>query len=213
MTAVVFSAQVFAQTEYQTKGSGDSKKKMKSQTTVTTTTSSQTAPVQQPNPQAEKAPEANPQAGQPTGTAPAPTTQGKPSGTPATKPSGTFTTATAGQSNKMFDAQGSLKAYIDQLGYIRNPKNRLLGQYIDGAFIAKNRQKAATVKDGIITGTSGNVIARIAQDGKVTDGTGKLMGTIAADGTVTDAGNTKVGAAPGVDKHVAAIVYFFKLPK
>jgi hypothetical protein len=211
LATAFFSTQIFAQTEYQTKGSGDSKKKMKSNTTVTPTSTTTTAPAA--NPQSEKSPEANPQAGQPTGTAPGTTTQGKPSGTTTTKPSGTFNTSTAGQSGKMFDAQGTLKNYIDQGGYIRNPKNRLLGQYVNGEFFTKNRMKAATTKDGVITDKTGKEIARIGQDGKVTDGNRKPMGSILADGTVLNAQGNKIGTAPGIDKYVVALVYFFSLPK
>ncbi len=124
-----------------------------------------------------------------------------------------MTSANAPKTGKMFDAKGNLLMTIDQGGWIRNPKNRLLGQYTqDGQYYTKNRALAGTVENGVIRDRNGKIFARISQDGKITDASGNLMGTVNADGTVLDSRNAKIGSSQGVEKNVAAIMFFFAKP-
>jgi hypothetical protein len=113
----------------------------------------------------------------------------------------------------MFDAQGNLLYSIDAMGYVRNPKNRTQGQYTEGQFFTKNRQKAATVSNGVIRDYNGNEIARVGQDGRVSDGNGKMVGMILPNGEIKDKGGSKIGSYSGVDKNVVAIMFFFPPPK
>jgi hypothetical protein len=96
-------------------------------------------------------------------------------------------------------------------GWIRDPKNRLVAQYTEtGEYYSKNRVKAGSVENGVVRDKDGKEFAKIGKDGKVYTATGKLMGTIAADGTITDDQGKKIGSAPGVDKNIAALVFFMK---
>lgn len=112
------------------------------------------------------------------------------------------------QTGKMFDATGNLIYYIDQLGWIRNPKNRALAQYNENGEVIRNRKIFGRVDNGIFYDRSGHVLAHIEQNGKVTDAQGNLLGNIREDGTVMNKGNNKIGSAPGVDKNVTAIIFF-----
>lgn len=134
--------------------------------------------------------------------------------TPPATQSGTMTSSNAAaQSKKIYDASGTLIYTLDQLGYIRNPKNRLIGQYTaDGEYIRK-RTVVGKVENGVIRDRYGKEYARISQDGKVVDSKNKHILTIKADGTVLNGTGTKIGSAPGVDKNVAAIVFFFQNSK
>jgi len=125
--------------------------------------------------------------------------------------SGTVTSsATAARGNKIYDASGNLTYTIDQLGYIRNPKNRTLGQYTTNGEYIRKRTVVGKAENGVIRGKYGKEYARIGQDGKVTDGKGKLLGSIGTDGTIMDAKGVKIGSAPGVDKNITAIVFFLQ---
>lgn len=129
-----------------------------------------------------------------------------------TKTGAMISSTAAAEGRKMYDASGNLTYTIDQLGYIRNPKNRTLGQYtVNGEYIRK-RTVVGKVENGVIRDRYGKEYARIGQDGKVTDGNGNLLGSIGTDGTIRDAKGVKIGSAPGVDKNVAAIVFFFQVP-
>lgn len=111
----------------------------------------------------------------------------------------------------IYDAQGNVIYKIDATGgWIRDPKNRLVGQYADGEYHSKNRVKAGSVDNGIVRDKNGKEFARINPDGKVQTAAGQLMGTIAEDGTITDENGKKIGSAPGVDKNIAALVFFLK---
>jgi hypothetical protein len=232
LAAIFFTAQVFGQ-DYQTKGSGESSKKMNSKTTTTAkpsaTEDTKTAKTQT---QSEVSPAVKPPDGQKqetktttqgseqkpgtssgsskTGTGTTTVTSG--SGKTQTQTGGTMTTANAAQqSGKIYDAQGNLFATVDNDGWIRDPKNRLMGQYTQsGEYYTKNRVKAASVQNGTIRDMNGKDFGKIGQDGKVFDSAGKLLGTIAADGTITDAQGKKIGSAQGVDKNVAAMIFFYQ---
>jgi len=124
---------------------------------------------------------------------------------------GTMTSSgTAAQGNKIYDATGNLTYTVDQLGYIRNPKNRTLGQYTANGEYIRKRTVVGKAENGVIRDRYGKEYARIGQDGKVTDGNGKLLGSIGTDGIILDAKGVKIGSAPGVDKNITAIIFFLQ---
>jgi hypothetical protein len=131
--------------------------------------------------------------------------------TPSGSQTGTMTSSNAAsQPKKIFDAEGNLTYTIDQLGYIRNPKNRTLGQYTTNGEYIRKRTVVGKVENGVIRDRYGNEFARIGQSGKVYNAKQILLGTINPDGTILNGSGTKIGSAPGVDKNVAAIVFFFQ---
>lgn len=127
------------------------------------------------------------------------------------KQSGTVSSSTKGAtSKKMYDAAGALIYSYDQLGYVRNAKNRVFIQYTTSGDIIKKRAVVGNVKSGVFRDRSGKEYARIVQDGKVVDANSKTVGTVKNDGTVLDKNGVKIGSAPGVDINVAVIVYFYR---
>ncbi|MCU0371606.1 MAG: hypothetical protein MUC31_09350 [Bacteroidales bacterium] len=127
------------------------------------------------------------------------------------KKQGTMTSSDkAAQPKKIYDAEGNLTYTVDQLGWIRNPKNRAMGQYTSkGEYISK-RVVLGRMENGVFYDRYGKEFARIGQDGRVTDAKGTALGTIKADGTILNDKGTKIGSAPGVDKNVAAIIFFLQ---
>lgn len=127
------------------------------------------------------------------------------------KKPGTVTTNTKGATaTKMFDAAGTLIFTHDQMGYVRNARNRVFFQYTAAGDIIKKRAVIGSVKNGIFRDRLGKEYARIVQDGKVVDANSKPVGTIKTDGTVLDKNGTKIGSAPGVNINVAVMVYFYR---
>lgn len=127
------------------------------------------------------------------------------------KKPGTVTTNTKGATaTKMFDAAGTLIFTHDQLGYVRNARNRVFFQYTTAGDIIKKRAVIGSVKNGVFRDRLGKEYARIVQDGKVVDAGSKPVGTIKSDGTVLDKNGTKIGTAPGVNINVAVMVYFYR---
>ena len=132
------------------------------------------------------------------------------SGTNTSSKTGTMTSSTAAaKGGKMYDAQGNLTYSLDQLGYIRNPKNRTMAQYTSNGEIIRKRMIVGKVENGVIKDKYGKEYARVTQEGKVYNADKKLLGAIATDGTVTNDKGTKIGSAPGVDKYVAAMMFFY----
>ena len=133
------------------------------------------------------------------------------SSNPSGSQTGTMTSSSAAsQPKKIFDAEGNLTYTVDQLGYIRNPKNRTLGQYTANGEYIRKRTVVGKVENGVIKDRYGKEFARIGQDGQVYDANRKLLGAISKDGNIFNGSGTKIGSAPGVDKNVAAIVFFFQ---
>jgi hypothetical protein len=134
----------------------------------------------------------------------------KPGSTTTGQQTAPVTGTKALKTGKMFDATGNLIYSYDEMGYIRNAKNRVFCQLTAKGEIVRKRVVVGTVKNGIFQDKTGKEYARIVQDGKVVDGNSKSVGTINNDGTVTDKNGTKLGSAPGVDKNVIVIIYFYK---
>lgn len=111
---------------------------------------------------------------------------------------------------KMYDAGGSLVYTYDQLGYIRNAKNRVFCQLTPKGEIIRKRTVVGSVDKGVFRDRFGKEYARIVQEGKVVDAKSKTVGTIKDDGTVINNSGSKIGSAPGVDKNVVVLIYFYK---
>jgi len=114
------------------------------------------------------------------------------------------------KTGKMFDASGNLAYSYDELGYIRNAKNRVFCQLTAKGEIIRKRTIVGTVEKGVFCDRFGKEYARIVQEGKVVDAKSKAVGTVKDDGTVLDSKGNKLGTAPGVDKNVAVLIYFYK---
>jgi hypothetical protein len=125
------------------------------------------------------------------------------------KPGTVSSTSKGAAPAKMYDAAGTLLYSFDQLGYVRNSKNRVFFQY-SGGDIIKKRVVVGSVKNGVFRDRTGKEYARIVQDGKVVDPNSKTVGTVKNDGTILDKNGVKIGSAPGVDVNVAVMVYFYK---
>jgi hypothetical protein len=126
------------------------------------------------------------------------------------KTQGTVTTAKPVKTGQMFDTGGNLIYSYDQMGYIRNAKNRVFCQLTSQGEIIKKRTVVGSVEKGIFRDRFGKEYARIVQEGKVVDASSKTLGTIQADGSVLDSKGAKIGSAPGVDKNAVVITFFFK---
>jgi hypothetical protein len=214
LIALFFSAQVFGQ-EYQTKGSGDNSKKMNKKTTTvqTPTTSKDTVVSTQGTGQKTSDPASvNEKSKTINTTTTTKTTTTDPSGQ-KTGTGGTMTTQPAVKvTGRIIDANGKLIATMDSEGWIRDPNQRVLAQYVNGDYYNKDRVKFGNVKDNEIYNKDGKKIAKIGKDGVITDNSKRMIGKIADDGTVTDSKGVKLGSAPGVDKGVAALIFFFQKP-
>ena len=214
MMGMFISSQVFAQEEVPQKESSKTtvtKTDTKSTTGSETKTSGSETNVKQtttpPPVQSSKEPPAS-------GTKTSTSSSSKSKSSSSSKQSGTMTTASSASATgkTIYDAEGKMLYKVDATGgWIRDPKNRLVAQYTEtGEYYSKNRVKAGSVENGVVRDKDGKEFAKIGKDGKVYTATGKLMGTIAADGTITDDQGKKIGSAPGVDKNIAALVFFVK---
>jgi hypothetical protein len=109
----------------------------------------------------------------------------------------------------IYDRLGEKMAMIEADGSIRDTKGNILGRYANnGDFTGPTGEKIAWAKDGVIRTRDGKEAGRIAKDGKVTNAKGKTLGTIYDDGTVRNSKGSRLGSAPGVDKNLAAIIFF-----
>jgi hypothetical protein len=110
----------------------------------------------------------------------------------------------------MYDRMDVMMATIGMEGKIYDAKGTLIGQYTDkGEYLGPQKEKLAVIKDGIISSADGKEIGRISREGKVTNAKGKLLGTIYDDGTIRNSKGSKLGSAPGVDKNIVAVMYFY----
>jgi hypothetical protein len=227
LLSAIFLASLASGQEYQTKGSGNSSKKM-NQTTTTTNKDPQattTNPQSEAAPSSVKPPEGEKQDGKTTpevqiskdkpGTGTNTNTQSKPSptGTLGQKepPSEMSSANSIPDAKNIYNGEGKLVATVDAEGWIRNPEQRLLAQYTsEGVYYTMNRVKAGYVEDGVIYDKDGVKFAKITRNGEVQDKDGKTMGRITADGTVTDHTGKKIGSGPGADRNVLAMLFFFQ---
>ena len=180
LTVFIFASQVVAQVDSKTQGTG---------TTNTTTNKTEDPKVFSPDK----------------------STTGKTSqGTTNTTGQGTVTTAKPVKTGQIFDAGRNLIYSYDQMGFIRDAKNRVFCQLTPQGEIIKKRTVVGSVEKGIFRDRYGKEYARIVQEGKVVDAKSKTLGTVQADGNVLDGKGAKIGSAPGVDKNAVVITFFFK---
>ena len=202
LAGIIVASQSFAQVDSKTQGTQSTEKKSETNTsdkTVPAVQSSKTGPTSTKTGQSTQ-------------------TQSK-QGTSATSKQGTTTTTTQSgtvtsskniKTGNMYDAQGNLVYSYDQLGYVRNAKNRVYFQYTAKGEIIKKRNVVGTAVNGVFQDRFGKEYARIVQEGKVVDGKSQPVGAVKDDGTVLDTKGNKIGSAPGVDKNVVVMVYFYK---
>lgn len=113
--------------------------------------------------------------------------------------------------NVIYDRMGELMATIGPDGKLYNPKGELLGQYTaKGDYLGPNGELLGTMRDGVIRNKKGKELGRLAKDGIVTNAKGKLLGTIYDDGTIRNSKGSRLGSASGVDKNIAAIIFFIR---
>jgi len=125
-------------------------------------------------------------------------------------PSAITSRSSAMQGTKVYDAQGNASHTIEKDGTIRDHLGRLMGQYTDkGEYISPTGEKVGYVENGMIRTRDGKEFARISKEGRIYSGDGKYLGTIADDGTVLNVNGVRMGSAPGLDKSVAALIFFF----
>jgi hypothetical protein len=194
LVSIFLASQLTAQVESKTQGTGQTTEKKSD-----TKSNDKAAPPVQ----SSKTKPGTTGSGQTTGTQPK-------QGTSTSSQPGTVTGSKSIKTGKMFDAGGNLIYSYDELGYIRNPKNRVFCQLTPKGEIIRKRVVVGTAVNGIFQDKFGREYARIVQDGKVVDAKSKSVGTIKDDGAVLDKSGTKIGSAPGVDKNVIVIIYFYK---
>jgi len=131
-------------------------------------------------------------------------------GTTGQSGQGSMTTAKFAKTGQMFDASGNLLYSYDQLGYIRNAKNRVICQLTTKGEIIVKRSKVGTADKGVFRDRFGKEYARIVQEGKIVDANSKSVGAIKDDGAVLDKSGNKIGSAPNVDKNAVVLVFFYQ---
>jgi len=186
LVSIFLASQAFSQVESKTEGTKTTEKKSD------TKTGEKTVP-----------------AVQSTKTGPGTTNTSK-EGTSDKSQQGTVSSAKPVKTGSMFDAGGELIYSYDQMGYVRNAKNRVYFQFTPKGEIIRKRAVVGSVSKGSFQDRVGKEYARFVHEGKVVDANSKSVEQVKEDGTVLDKNGTKIGSAPGVDKNVVVIVYFFK---
>ena len=115
---------------------------------------------------------------------------------------------------KIYDPRGMVTAAVDEDGYIHDKYGRLLARYTkNGDYISATGKKLARVDDGIIRTTDDNrIFAHMGDDGRIYGGDEKYIGTVAEDGTVLNSRGVRLGSAPGVDRNIIVLYFFFPRP-
>jgi hypothetical protein len=149
------------------------------------------------------------------GTSPA----SKPNPNPSTKPDpgvktggGTMTSKNkALEGQKIFNQTGAPLYTIAGDGTIRDAtKGTFMGQYTaNGEYFDTNGNKVGYVKANTIRTEKGKIIASFKDNGRVYDGKGNYLGTVTEEGIVLNSKGTQMGSAPGIDKNLAVLMFFF----
>ena len=106
---------------------------------------------------------------------------------------------------------GNAIAKIGADGKNIDTNGKVLAQYTsNGDYLGPDGDKIGSIKDGVIRTKDGTELGRLSKDGKVTNAKGKLLGTIYDDGTIRNRNGSRLGSAPGVDKNIAAMMFFNK---
>lgn len=113
-------------------------------------------------------------------------------------------------SKKIYDTNGKAKASVEYDGTIKDAQGRVVGKYTEtGDFIGITGEKIGSVEKNKIRDREGADFGKIGKDGTVYTTEGKMLGKVSADGTVTNSEGTKIGSAPGIDRNIAAMMFFY----
>jgi|GEM_PF-4373623 len=111
----------------------------------------------------------------------------------------------------IYDRMGQIMATIGVNGMIYDPVGNAIGQYTNrGEYKGPDGEVLGTIRNGVITAHNGKEIGRLSPDGKVTDDRGNLLGIIYDDGTIRNSFGSRLGSAPGVDKNISAMIFFYQ---
>ena len=114
------------------------------------------------------------------------------------------------QGKKFLDPAGNATAAIDKEGKIRDERGRVLGTFTSkGEYLNPYGDKVGYVEKDVIRKADGMIFATIREDGRVYDKDSQYIGTVADDGTVLSSRGVRMGSAPGIDKSVVVLYYFF----
>ena len=78
--------------------------------------------------------------------------------------------------------------------------------FLLGAFLLTGAVEAQTLRNA-----SNAQIGKVESDGVVRNASNARIGKIDKEGIVRDDSNKQIGSAKGVDKKIAAVIFFFKL--
>ncbi|MFO7613544.1 MAG: hypothetical protein R6W71_02790 [Bacteroidales bacterium] len=111
----------------------------------------------------------------------------------------------------IYDRMGQIMATIGVFGMIYDPVGNAIGQYTSrGEYKGPDGEVLGTIRNGVITAYNGQEIGRLGSDGKVTNEKGRLLGIIYDDGTIRNSFGSRLGSAPGVDKNISVMIFFYK---
>jgi hypothetical protein len=111
----------------------------------------------------------------------------------------------------IYDRLGEVMATVGADGKIYDTKGNVLAQYTaKGEYFGPDGQMIGSIRDGVIKTKDGKEAGKLSKDGKVSNAKGKLLGTIYDDGTIRNSKGSRLGSAPGVDKNIAAMIFFNK---
>jgi hypothetical protein len=117
---------------------------------------------------------------------------------------------TAQNVKTFYDVMGKAATTIDENGTIRDAQGRVTGSYTPkGEYLDNRGVKMGSIENGVMCNKDGQEIAKMHEDGRVYDAEGKYLGTIGDDGVVLNNHGIRLGTAPGVDKNLAFLIYFF----
>ncbi|MBW6461139.1 MAG: hypothetical protein K0B08_11270 [Bacteroidales bacterium] len=130
---------------------------------------------------------------------------------PASDDGGTVRPPTPASGLVIYDRMGQIMASIGVFGMIYDPVGNAIGQYTSrGEYKGPDGEVLGTIRNGVITAHNGQEIGRLSPDGKVTDARGNLLGIIYDDGTIRNSFGSRIGSAPGVDKNISVMIFFYK---
>ena len=102
---------------------------------------------------------------------------------------------------------------VESNGTIRNANNATIGKVeSDGTIRNSNNARIGKIdSDGIIRNANNATIGKVESDGTVRNANNATIGKVQSDGTVRNANNATIGKAEGVDRKIAAVLFFMHL--
>jgi len=111
----------------------------------------------------------------------------------------------------VYDRMGEVMVKVEPDGKIYDLNGLLKAQYTTkGEYLGPNGELLGTISNGVIKTKKGKVLGKLSKDGKVTNAKGKLLGTIYDDGVIRNSKGSRLGSAPGINKNIAAMIFFVK---